>query len=589
MTSDQLIIFTILGAVLVLFVWGRWHFGLVAMLALFACVLTGLVKPEEAFDGFGHPAVITVIAVLAISRALGNSGLIDLIASRLTQVVKKPYSQLTVLCGMATVFSAFMNNVGALALMMPIAISTARQFGYSASQILMPMSYASILGGLSTLVGTPPNIIIATYRRETGESAFGMFDFTPVGLTLALAGVLFIVLIGWRLIPQRRGRTEQHNIFEISDYMTEVRVPEESEVIDKTIAEFESFIEDHVTVVGLIRNGSRVTGAIRQEPLQSDDILLIQGPSSTLEEMVDKAHLELVASEETRQHKHKEESALMEAVVMPRSRVEGLTPATLRLRSYYGVNLLAIARQGRPLRRRLRNVRLEAGDVLLLQGEADTLPQTVASLGCLPLARRVPQFQARRVLLPVVIFGTAIAALVSGLLPAAIAFMGAVIVMVLVGLLPVNEVYESIDWSVVVLLGAMIPVGGALESTGATDVIAASITQLAGDVSLYLILGMIMVVTMTLSDIMNNAATSVVMAPIAISIAQQIGVSPDPFLMAVAVGASSAFLTPIGHQNNTLVMGPGGYRFGDYWRLGLPLEILLVVIGLPLIPVVWPF
>lgn len=589
MTPEQITIFAILGAALLLFAWGRWSIDVVAMMALFACVLSGLVDPAEAFGGFGHTAVITVIAVLAIGRALANSGLIDLIASHLAEIAHQPFTQLAALCAVIVILSAFMNNVGALALLMPVAISMARKFDYSPARLLMPLSFASILGGLTTLIGTPPNIIISNYRRELGGSAFGMFDFTPVGLTLALLGTAFIVLIGWRLIPHhRRTRPATEELFEISDYVTEVRVTEDSDLVAKTVAELEDAGKGRLTVLGLIREDRWVIGRIRLERLQPNDILLVRGPSSVLEELVEAASLELVAREKLEEDLREKDLSVMEAVLMPRSRAEGRTPASLHLRTLYGVTVLAVARQGRSLKQRLRNVHLRAGDVLLLQGEKEALPETLVMLGCMPLAGRGPSFQARRTLLPLAIFGMAVTALVAGLLPAAIAFMGAVGLMVLSGLLPVREVYDSIDWPVVVLLAAMIPVGGALETTGATQLIAGKIAELAGGVSPLIVIGLLIVVTMTLSDVMNNAATAVVMAPIAAGIAQQLGVSPDPFLMAVAVGASSAFLTPIGHQNNTLVMGPGGYRFGDFWRLGLPLEILLVAAAAPLIAWVWP-
>ena len=589
MTAQQMGIFIILIATMVLFVWGRWRFDMVAMMALFACILLGIVKPDEAFHGFGHPAVITVIAVLAITRAFANSGLVDLITSHLARLTQDPFTQLVALCGIAAGLSAFINNVGALALLMPVAIATAQQSGYSASQLLMPMSFASILGGLSTLIGTPPNIIIAHYRGSVTGDGFGMFDFTPVGLTLALAGVVFIVLIGRRLIPRhRQGRADPEELFEVSDYLTEIRIREGSNVIGKSISEFETLDQGHLAVLGLFRDERRVAGYIRLERLQAGDILLVQGPSSALEDLVEKANLELVASEKRREDLHGRDIALMEAVVAPRAWVVRRTPASLRLRSRYRVNLLAVARQGRALKQRLRDIRLQAGDVLLLQGEADSLPEVITALGCLPLASRGLKFQPQRVLLPVAIFGMAVIAIAVGWLPAGVALMGAVGGMILTGLLPLEEVYDSVDWPIIVLLGAMIPVGGALEHTGATAVIANVLIRFAGDASPLLILGLIIVITMTLSDIMNNAATSVIMAPLAVGIAQHIGVNADPFLMAVAVGASSAFLTPIGHQNNTLVMGPGGYRFGDYWRLGLPLEILLVVMAVPLIAWVWP-
>ncbi|HET6522572.1 MAG TPA: SLC13 family permease, partial [Geminicoccaceae bacterium] len=521
MTPEQITIFAILGAALAMFVWQRWRFDVVALLALLATVLAGLVEPTAAFAGFGHPAVITVAAVLAISRALSNSGLISLLTARLAQVVRGEFTQRLALCAFAAAISGFMNNVGALALVMPVALSTAHRFGYPAARVLMPISFASILGGLLTLIGTPPNIIVADYRRQTGAGPFAMFDFLPVGLPIALVGVAFVALVGWRLLPRaRRGGRAPDGMFEVADYLTEVRIRADSEAVGATVAGFEEATGGQLGVLAVVRGERRRVGRARLERLQAGDILVVVGAASALEDLIDRLDLELVADGRLGEDLRAADIAVVEAVVAPRARLEGRTPAGLRLRTRYGVNVLAVAREGRPVQQRLRDVRLQAGDVLLIQGEAATLAETVADLGCLPLATRPPKLQPRRALMPVAIFGAAIVAAAFGVLPAALALTAAVVAMVLVELLPAREVYESIDWPVIVLLGAMIPVGGALETTGATALIADAILGLTGaGASPLLILTVLLLVSMTLSDAMNNAATAVVLAPLAIGLA----------------------------------------------------------------------
>ncbi|MDW7710399.1 MAG: SLC13 family permease [Deferrisomatales bacterium] len=589
MTTPQLVLFGILGAALVLFFWGRWRVDVVAVGALLAAVATGLVPGSEAFYGFGHPAVMTVAAVLAISAALERSGVVDLVVRRVTAATQSRAGQTTALSLFGGFISGFMNNVGALALLLPAGISTARKTGYSPSLLLMPLSFATILGGLTTLVGTPPNIIVSGFRRDAMGRGFALFDFAWVGVPLAAAGIAFLVLVGWRLIPRGRKAGGGGEPFEISDYVTEMRVKEGAKVAGRTLAQVQEGAGVEFNVLQLIRNGWRYPGLLHRITLREGDVLLVKADATAIQALVDQEGVELVEASKMLEELEAADLAVAEAVVTPLSWLAGRSPRSLRLRNLFGVNLLALSRKGQQIRTRLRDVRLEPGDVLLLQGEADSLGQSVSRLGCLPLAERGLTLQPRRALVPLAVFAAAIAAIAFGILPAAIALVMAVLVMVLAGVLSPADVYESIDWQVVVLLGALIPVGGALETTGAAAWIAARIGELARALSPHLVIAAILVVTMTLSDLMNNAATAVVMAPIAIGVGRELGLSPDPFLMAVAVGASCAFLTPIGHQNNVLVMGPGGYRFGDYWRVGLPLEILLVLLAVPLIPWAWPF
>lgn len=587
--AAEFVVFVVLVAALVGFLVGHWRYDLVALLALLTLTLVGIVPAGQAFGGFGHPAVVTVAAVLILSRGLMHSGAVGAIAGGILRIGNRPLVHLAGVTVLVAFLSAFMNNVGALALLMPVAVRLARQAGAPPSMFLMPLAFGSLLGGMTTLIGTPPNIIIATFRADVAGRPFGMFDFTPVGAGVALAGIAFVVLVGWRLIPQRKGQVAA-NEFHVRDYVAELRVPEGSNMTGHSVGDLESIDELEVDVLEIVRGGRRIPTPRRTEPLQSGDVLVVRADSNDLEGLLHRAQLELAESKPVGEagQPSSDPMELMEAVVMPRSKLEGATARSLNLRWRYGVNLLAVARQGAEVRQRLKSLRLRAGDVMLLQGTTDGLAGVVADLGCLPLAQRGVRFGPRRMLLSVAVFGGAIAAAATGLLPVQVAVVAGAAAFVLLGIVKLQEAYDSIDWSVIVLLATMIPVGQALEATGGAERIAGWILgaaeQMPGPVTLVIVL----VGTMFLSDLVNNAAAAVLMAPIAIRTAQGIGASADPFLMAVAVGASCAFLTPIGHQSNTLVMGPGGYRFGDYWRMGLPLEGIIVAVGIPLVLWVWP-
>ncbi|WP_339856379.1 SLC13 family permease [uncultured Nisaea sp.] len=594
MTFEQIAILAIVVGALAAFIWGRYRIDLVAMLALLLSVAAGVVDPLTAFSGFGHPAVITVVAVLGMSAALTRSGAVGVIAERIAQRTKSDRAKTFSLIGLAGLMSSVMNNVGALALLMPITLSVARKAGLSPSRLLMPLSFASLLGGMITLIGTPPNIIIADYRRKAVGESFQMFDFLPVGLAVAAAGILYLVFIGIKLVPNRRGNDEGKRLFELSSYVTEFRVPADSRMIGQTISALGDRNEEggRPTVLALLRDNERLVRRLTREPLLEGDLLLAHGSAEQIEAAVQKG-LELVDAKELDAIKsdmsEDAELSVVEAVMPPRAWIEGRSAAMLRLRSRYGLNLLGVARGGAPINTRLRDVRFRAGDVLMLQGDSDQIYGTISSLGCLPLAQRRMSLERPNILVPALLFLAAIIAASVGILPAAVTLAAGLAAMVLTDNISMGEVYDAIDWQIVVLLGAMIPVGTAMHETGAAGLIAGALAGAVADVSLYLVLALLLMLTMFLTDMMNNAATALVMAPVALGISEQLSVNPDPLLMAVAIGSSSAFLTPIGHQNNLLVMGPAGYRFGDYWRVGLPLDLLIIAVAVPLLPVVWPF
>ncbi|CAB5518306.1 SLC13 family permease [Stutzerimonas stutzeri] len=614
MTGEQLIVFGVLAATLVLFVWNRWRYDLVALAALLACALTGVVPAEEVFAGLGHPAVISVAAVLVLSRGLLNAGVVDSVARRLMQVGERPWAQVAALTGIVALSSGFMNNVGALALFMPVAIWMSRQSGRSPSYLLMPLAFGSLLGGTLTLIGTPPNLIIAGYRAEAGEAPFGMFAFLPVGAAVTVAGVLFIALLGWRLVPRRQEQEGSGDLFEISAYLTEVRVPEGCKYAGRTLHALIGAVQDEadVQVIALIRGDERQRMPSTYEVLREGDILLVEADSDSLKALLDVTGVELAADVEEQENKARDEQeaaeqaveqekaeknhksrhgelTLAEAIVSPGSMLVGTSASGLDLRERHGVNVLAVARQGQRLRQRLGEIRFAAGDILLLQAREDALQSSLNSLGCLPLASRGLSITTpRNVMLASAIFAITLASIAFGLLPAATALVTGALVMILVGLIPLGRVYESIDMPVIVLVAAMLPVGQALETTGGSQLIADALLELGQSLPAAATLALLMVAVMLISNVVNNAAAAVLAAPVAISLARGMDASVDPFLMAVAIGASCAFLTPIGHQSNTLVMAPGGYRFGDYWRLGLPLSILVVLCAVPAILWIWP-
>lgn len=605
MAPEQLLILGILVATVAGFLWGRWRHDMVALAALLACVFAGLVPSADAFAGFAHPAVITVACVLILSHGLQTSGAVDALTGHLLPAKAGPTLTIFSLTALAALLSAFMNNVGALALLMPVALQIAGRLGLTPGKVLMPLAFGSILGGTTTLIGTPPNLVVSGLRAEAGLGSFGMFDFTPVGLAIAGLGVCFIGLAGWRLVPARSRAGAEG--FDTGTYLTEARVPEGSKAAGMKLREVEAALEGaDAQIVGLVRNDVRVAAPNAGRYVHAGDVLIIEAEAETLASALSSLGLVLAEAQhkaekgeaadhaddaETERAKAppSDEVVLVELAMLPSSGIVDRTASEIQLRSRFGINLLAVSSQGRRSRARLRSYRFKAGDVLMVRGAPEAIAEFASVTSCVPLAERALYIPDRRQAITAsVILGLAVAIVALGLLPAAVAFTGAVLASMALRTVPPRAVYEAIDWAVIVLLGALIPVAGAMESTGTADLISRFLLASVAHGDAVLALAVILIVTMTLSDVMNNAATAAVMCPIALGTAGQLGANPDTFLMAVAIGASSAFLTPIGHQNNTLILGPGGFRFGDYWRLGLPLEILLVAAGIPMLLWVWP-
>ena len=590
--ADQNILFILLFFVFVFLIWGRWRYDLIAFSALLIAAGAGVVPAHDIFSGFGHPAVVVIALVLIVSRGLSNSGAIELLSRYLISGSRKLASHIGIMAGFAAVLSAVMNNVAALALLMPLDMQAAAKAKRSPALSLMPLSFASILGGMITLIGTPPNIVIAEYRASVMGEAYSMFDFAPVGLAVAIVGVAYVALIGWRLIPLARGQHDTaRELSHLGDYLAEVKVPEQSPAIGQKVRDLDDITAEHeVEIVGLIRRGERQPGRARHVEIRKNDTLVLSAVPGAIESIVGALKLQYARKNNTEGGVFtSDDTSLLEVVVPEGARIDGRSARSLRLMYRHGVTLLGVSRQGKRFAKRVRELEIQAGDILLLLGNNEKLDDIAHWLGCLPLAERGLQVtQRKKATLAVGIFASAVILASLGVLYLPVALGIAVVLMVLTGIMPLRQLYESVEWSVIVLLGSMIPLGMALESSGGTGLIASGIVNAAADLSPAAVMVILMIVTMTLSDVMNNVATAVIAAPIGFNIAITLGVNPDPFLMCVAVAASCAFLTPIGHKNNTLIMGPGGYRFGDYWRMGLPLEILVIVVGAPAILWFWP-
>jgi di/tricarboxylate transporter len=589
MTLDQGLLFTLLLAVFVLLIWGRWRYDLVAFVALLAALLLGLIPADQAFSGFGHPATIIIALVLIVSKGLSNTGVIEFLARRFVDGGRSVGAHIGMMSGLAAGLSAIMNNVAALALLMPLDLQAAKKAGRSAAVTLMPLSFASILGGMITLIGTPPNIVVAEYRGDALGEPFQMFDFAPVGIACAAVGVAYVALFGWRLLPESRRRADPaEELFELADYIAEVRVAKTSPVIGKRVRDLdEDAAGVDVEIVGLVRRGQRLPGMARSIEIRANDLLILETSPDSLEEAIGALGLEY--SGPLKAQYGDEELALAEVVVQESSRLAGRSARDLRLLYRHRVALVGVSRQGARIREQVRKLVIRPGDVLLLLGEEGQLGDVSRRLGLLPLADRGQRvLQRSKAWQAVGIFAAAIAAASTGIVYLPVALGVVVAAYAFFGIVPLREIYDSIEWPVIVLLGSMIPIGVALEATGGTLLIANAIVGLSAGLSPLIVLTILIVVTMTLSDVMNNTATAVIAAPIAVEIAGLLNANPDSFLMGVAVAASCAFLTPIGHKNNTLILGPGGYSFGDYWRMGLPLEILIVCVSVPMIAVAWP-
>ncbi|WP_372894107.1 SLC13 family permease [Rhodosalinus sp.] len=588
MTQDQAILFALFGAVFAGLLWGRWRYDLVAFAALLAGVVLGVVPSDDAFSGFGHPAVLVVALVLVVSGGLSRSGVVHFVTHRVMDKQRGTQTHIALIGGLGAALSGFMNNVAALALLMPVDVAIARKARRAAGATLMPLAFATILGGMITLIGTPPNIIIATIREEELGASFRMFDFAPVGLAVAVAGMAFVTLVGWRLIPVREdgGAGSQ----EYKSYLAELTVPDDNDCIGRRVRDLYEAAEDaDVAIIGLVREGRRRYGTSANTEIEAGDAMVIEATPEALEDF--RTTLSLAFAEREREERLKAEGeglTLVEAVVPEGARVAGRSVQAVGLSWRQQTLLLGVSREGRAINKRMRQTNLRPGDILLLLAPKERETDVVEWLGVLPLADRgVTVTETSKTWAAVALFAAGVLAATLGLVDLPVALGLVAVAYVLAGVLPLKEIYDQVEWPVIVLLGSLIPLGAALDEVGGTKLIASGLLSLAESWPVWAVLAALLLVTMTLSSVLNNAATAVVAAPVAIDIGDRLGASPDAFLMAVAVGASCAFLTPVGHQNNTLILGPGGYHFGDYLRIGLPLAIIVTVVAVPMIWLVW--
>jgi di/tricarboxylate transporter len=589
MTTSQCLSIALLVAMMAMFVWGRFRYDVTAMLALLAGLALGIVKPKEAFTGFSDDIVIIVGSALVISAAVQRSGMVEralsLIAGRVTRI----RTQLFVLTASVGVTSALVKNVGALAMLMPAAFQMAKKNKASPSVFLMPMSFASLLGGLMTLVGTSPNIIVSRVRQDMVGQPFRMFDYFPTGFGLLVIGLIFL-RFGYRLLPRdRRGVPTMGEALDIKDYVTEVTISEGSPAIDETVEQFTDRHDRDVTVTSVMRAG------MRSEPrpwmtLRQGDTLILAGEPDVLERVIATNKFALAGSErDVPEDRKDDEIGVIEAVIATNSPLIGRTASRMQLQRRLGINLIAVSREGERLTHRLGGTVLRAGDVIVLQGPLSLLPERLPRLGALPLAERALRLgNPGRGLLPVIILAVAMVATATGYVPVAVAFFAAAALILAIGALPLAEAYDSVEWPILIMLGALIPVSDTLRTTGASQILATWLAHVAASLPPWGAVALILVAAMAVTPFLNNAATVLVMAPIAAVFAHDLGYRPEAFLIATAMGAGCDFLTPIGHQCNTLVFGPGGYKFGDYARLGAPLSLLVVLFGTPLILMVWP-
>lgn len=593
---QQIIVLGVIFLALILFIQARIRYDIVAMIALLIVTITGIVSPNDAFNGFSHPAVITVAAILVVSKGLMNVGAMDSITLYVNKLKGGIGIKLLSLMGITAFLSSFMNNVGALALIMPIAIKIGKENEISPSYLLMPVAYASLFGGLITEIGTPPNLIISMYRNQVVQKPFNFFDFAPVGIGITIVGILFVAFIGWRFIPNRKGNDGKDALFKVEDYLSELVVPEGNKMVGKSLRDFSLLNGVDVNVINIVRNGINIIAPHAREVIEKEDVLVVRIEPSDLSKLVEKSGVHLKGAQ-TKPVQNDDKSktvdfALLEIVLRDDSPLIGHTAISVQLRNTYNVNLVAISRQGVQVRGRLGQVRFRTGDILLLQVADENIQSVLSRLKGLPLAERGITINAlsmtKHKALAMTVFLGSILLTSFGVLSVQISFTLAAVIMVLTKLISVKEIYDSIDWPVIVMLGAMLPLGEALQTTGAADRIASLLLLAQARLSPTLMLGLLMLVTMLLTNLINNAAAAVLMAPIGISLATGLGVNVDPMLMAVALGSSCAFMTPIGHQSNTLIMGPGGYHFKDYWRMGLPVTLIVLIIGTPLIVWFWP-
>ena len=586
--TDQNIISFLMIMLVALFIWGKIRYDAVSLIMLSLFVIFGFIPAGEAFSGLGHPAVVTVALVLLISKGLEKSGFIYFVGMKIQKIIHSETQFILILCLIAAFLSSFMNNIGAMAMLLPITISICQKMEWNPSKFLMPLAFASILGGMNTKIGTPPNIIISELRGEYSSNDFSFFDFAFAGVPVSIIGIIFIMLIGWRLIPIRPINSVRNPLINLDDYLVEMKVDENSPLIDKRAYDLRSLLDDDTSLIGQIDEDDKKSEIHGNQKIYEGQILILKINPDYIAEIQKDFGLSLNLEKAI---KNNEIIAGIEAIIIPKSRLIGRKYNYFKRLIGGQLSLLGLWRRGLKYRFRLSNEIFKSGDVLLIanRGEVEKIGERLELAGLMPLWQREFDIvsDTSKIFLAIVIFLLSLSSIIFNFLPIIVAFLLCVLAFASIKLLTGDTIYRHIDWPVVVLLAAMIPIGNTLTEYGITSSISSSLAQYSNVLNVVWILIILMVITMFLSDVINNAATAVIMAPIAANVAIETGQSEDAFLMCVAIGASCAFLSPIGHQCNTLVMGPGNYKFGDYWKLGLPLEILIICISIPIIVFFW--
>ena len=595
LTKDQIVLsFTIL-ILLGLFIWNKYRYDAISIAALVFLVAISsipnlelnIISKDDALDGFANPAVMTVALVLIISHGLKNAGLSALAGKVLAGRQFTEIQFLLCLLAVAATLSSFINNIGAMAILLPLTVSVCQKMEWHPAKFLMPLAFACILGGMNTLIGTPPNIIISEYAYQETGAGFNFFDFSKVGLAITICGILFVAFIGNKLIFLRAIPSDEP-LINMKGYMFEVEVNEGSSSAGLTLYKFKEQAGEDIEIMGIISETGSVKKVQNNMRIKEGQILVIKSPPDEIGKILNLFDFSIPDELHGIDEADLEE---IEVLISPGSRLIGRKYDFFQKLAFEELNLLGLWRKGTKYRTRLTRETFKAGDVLLL-GVRDLDDEEVKGkinhLGLMPIREReIEVISSRsRLLKGLVFFISSILAVAFGVLSPTISFLLCVLCFARIKIIDSNF-YRSVEWPIIVMLAAMIPIGMAMQSTGLSGLIASSISNLAPNLGQAWILIIILVITMAVSDIINNAATAVIMAPISYEIALNFGYDVNAFLMVVAIGASCAFLTPIGHQCNTVVMGPGNYKFTDYWRMGLPLEILIVAIAIPMILFVW--
>ena len=587
MTDQHLLSITIVS-LLGFFIWSKFRYDALAAGALVILIILGVIPANQAFDGFAHPAVITVALVLIISQGLKNSGLTGLVGKVIGGRSFTKFQFLISLLFIAAILSSFINNIGALAILLPITLNICQKMNWHPSRFLMPLAFACILGGMNTTIGTPPNIIISEYKSTISDSGFNFFDFSYVGLAITVLSIFFISIIGNKFIQLRDDGGSGSSLIDLKGYLFEVEVNESSSAIGMTLSAFKKEAGEDTEVLGIVNETGGVKKVKNNLRIKAGQILVIKTPPDDISSILDVFDFSIPKELHSFDDDDLEE---IEAMITPGSRLIGRKYEFFLKLAYEELNLLGLWRKGAKYRTRLTRETFKAGDVLLLgvrDLDEEDVTNKIKHLGLMPLMQRELQTipSRSRLLKGLIFFMVSIILVALNILPTAAAFLLCVLGFARIKIIDSNF-YRDIDWPIIIMLAAMIPIGTALQTTGLSDVISSNISLLAADMSLFWLLFLILIITMATTDIINNAATAVIMAPISAGIGLELGYAIEPFLMVVAVGASCACLTPIGHQCNTVVMGPGNYKFTDYWRLGLPLDMLIIIISIPMILFVW--